>query len=127
MAGGSADMAGGTGPLVGGSADMFDDCSALQHVNVHGNRLQCRLFEFRNCTSLQTVRASGNRLFGALPTSWGNTLQHLHVLDLSQNRLGGRGNLSQLATLVALDNLSKLDLSHNKVSEIHPEAFLHLR
>ena len=99
--------------LIGGSPNMFDDCKALRHVNIHGNRLHCRVFEFHNCTSLQTIRASGNRLTGGLPASWGSTLQHLQVLDLSHNQLGGPGELSQLATLVELENLSTLDLSHN--------------
>ena len=104
--------------LVGEIPPIIGQLVNLQSLVLVENSLSGQLHqELGNLVHLKRLTLSGNQLSGSIPTSFGENLSDILILDLSRNSLQG----PLPPSLGALTSLLKLDISNNLLNGTLPK------
>jgi len=91
-------------------AAAFDNMAALQTLTLRDNMLSGPVPNFAGTESLVTLDAAKNNFAGGFPASW-RKLVNITTLKMSENKLA-----SPVDALVTLTKLTRIELSHNKLT-----------
>ncbi len=106
-------------------ANAFKGCPQLTSLDLEDNPIKVlRGDEFVQLSGLKALFLSYTNLASIAPTTF-KPLKSLEQLHLG-NSLAGQYNVIGKELFMKSTNLRELDLSHNNIQEIHPEAFSNL-